>query len=96
MIRTPDARFRKPTLYPLSYGSGDCAKGGAKPLTGASPFVRGHLRARCSADSEAAELVTEREAASCPRSAPELLQAALLRGACRRCRASASEFTLRA
>ena len=24
MIRTCDARFRKPTLYPLSYGAGGC------------------------------------------------------------------------
>ena len=26
MIRTCDARFRKPTLYPLSYGAGGCVK----------------------------------------------------------------------
>jgi hypothetical protein len=26
MIRTCDARFRKPTLYPLSYGAGGCVQ----------------------------------------------------------------------
>ena len=30
MNRTCDLRFRKPLLYPLSYGSGDGAKCGAK------------------------------------------------------------------
>ena len=30
MNRTCDLRFRKPLLYPLSYGSGDGAKWGAK------------------------------------------------------------------
>ena len=30
MNRTWDLRFRKPSLYPLSYGGGDGAKCGAK------------------------------------------------------------------
>ena len=33
-IRTCDARFRKPMLYPLSYGSGAGAKRGRKPRSG--------------------------------------------------------------
>ena len=37
MNRTCDLRFRKPSLYPLSYGGGDGAKCGAK--LAATPHV---------------------------------------------------------
>lgn len=47
--RTCDARFRKPTLYPLSYGGGDGAKRGAKLRC----WVRPHVRQRLSACFEA-------------------------------------------
>ena len=49
--RTCDARFRKPTLYPLSYGGGDGAKRGAKLRCWVRPHVGLRLsacfRARC-------------------------------------------------
>ena len=47
--RTCDARFRKPTLYPLSYGGGDGAKRGAKLRC----WVRPHVGLRLSACFEA-------------------------------------------
>ena len=47
--RTCDARFRKPTLYPLSYEGGDGAKRGAKLRC----WVRPHVRLRLSACFEA-------------------------------------------
>jgi hypothetical protein len=45
--RTSDARFRKPTLYPLSYEGGDGAKPGAKSaaVPNRGPIVPGADRA---------------------------------------------------
>ena len=40
MNRTCDLRFRKPLLYPLSYGGGDGAKCGAKLTNTVCAVVR--------------------------------------------------------
>jgi hypothetical protein len=58
-IRTCDARFRKPTLYPLSYGGGAGRLRGAKPTR--SSILGGPFRSnRFDRGGGAAALATQR------------------------------------
>jgi hypothetical protein len=95
--RTYDARFRKPTLYPLSYGGGGCRKRGRKPDAKAGEVCLQRLKSTQDARLDLKSARPVPLSAPAPRR-PKLggVQAALASARCLRCYCSASPLTMRA